>query len=345
MTEMTDEERKALDKKRKSLLERIDADAALWRTEALSSYAQVRDELRCVEGGPNADKKQFAVAQADLDSALVSMAPPEKCAGARTGLKQYYSGASIERTWAAIHRAGAALYGLYEINDLTAQGTRLCALLAALPGQNSQSILLNEALTNLKSGNAADKRQARSTLREIYQGAMGASDTLQMEARGLRNTLLVTSGALSLIIFILGFVHLFDSSMFSLCTTVEGAGKPICPAGGSSAHGFDVFAIELAGMLGGALSVVIPLATGGKIKTPYRVFNHQLLLKILAGGAAGLAGVILVESGFISVFSINSAVAIFGYAVFFGIAQQAVTGLVDKRASSLAKETPAAKNI
>ena len=246
MTEMTDEERKALDKKRKSLLERIDADAALWRTEALSSYAQVRDELRCVEGGPNADKKQFAVAQADLDSALVSMAPPEKCAGARTGLKQYYSGASIERTWAAIHRAGAALYGLYEINDLTAQGTRLCALLAALPGQNSQSILLNEALTNLKSGNAADKRQARSTLREIYQGAMGASDTLQMEARGLRNTLLVTSGALSLIIFILGFVHLFDSSMFSLCTTVEGAGKPICPAGGSSAHGFDVFAIELA---------------------------------------------------------------------------------------------------
>ena len=40
----------------------------------------------------------------------------------------------------------------------------------------------------------------------------------------------------------------------------------------------------------------------------------------------------------ISTFTLKSGTAIFGYAIFFGFAQQALTGLIDHRASSLAKE-------
>lgn len=53
----------------------------------------------------------------------------------------------------------------------------------------------------------------------------------------------------------------------------------------------------MAGMLGGLLLIVIPLATGERIKTPYRVFNQQLVLKLLAGAASGLGGVVLLVVG------------------------------------------------
>ena len=124
-------------------------------------------------------------------------------------------------------------------------------------------------------------------------------------------------------------VHVLDKNIVWLCVTVNGG--HVCPAGEGSSHPFDVFGVELAGMLGGILSVVIPVATGERIKAPYRVFNHQLLLKILAGAASGLAGVVLVESGFIPAFAVKSGTTIIGYAVFFGIAQQALTGVVDRR--------------
>jgi hypothetical protein len=98
-------------------------------------------------------------------------------------------------------------------------------------------------------------------------------------------------------------------------------------------------------MLGGAISVVIPIATGERIKTPYRVFNHQLALKVLAGAATGFAGVVLIESSFVTGFEIANGTAIIGYAIFFGASQQALTALIDRQANKLAEKTPTTKSV
>jgi hypothetical protein len=341
------------DADRERLVKRIEDDPSLWRAEAWTAYAQVRDELQRVRGRELAHLPQserpnsIKIVEDDLDQALLAMAPPERRGKPRSriwlALKQYYSGADIERTWSAIHRASEGLYTLYDENELPAQAARLHELVAALPDLSSQLTSTTDILTELNTAPEGGKLQARAKLRELHQDAMGATESLQAEAHALRNTLLVSSGALFVVVFVLGIVHLFDDSIISLCSAASDGGE-ICPGGGSP-HPFDVFAVELAGMLGGILSVVIPLATGERIKTPYRVFNHQLLLKIFAGAAAGLGGAILVESGLVSAFSVTSASAIIGYAIFFGFAQQALTGVIDRRASSLGEETPATKSV
>lgn len=99
------------------------------------------------------------------------------------------------------------------------------------------------------------------------------------------------------------------------------------------------------GLLGGLLSIVIPLATGERIKTPYRVFNQQLVLKTLAGAATAVGGVLLLAGGVIETIKLESTAAILGYAVVLGFAQQIVTGAIDRRADALAKQTPTAKTV
>lgn len=290
--------------------------------------------------GDAALEAEAAVVRADLDDALAAMAPPRR--SPLGGLKRYYSGGDISKAWSAIHRAGESLFAVYEEAELHAQATRLEDLVAALPNSKSSGKVLAEARVKLKSDSPSDKRTVRAMLRQLYREAIGTTEGLQAEARALRNTLLVASIALGLVVLAFGIVNLLDSSIFPLCSTVEGSKH--CPTG-TSAHSFDAFAVELAGMLGGILSVVIPLATGERIKTPYRVFNHQLLLKVIAGAGAALAGIILIQSAFTATITLNSTAAIIGYAVFFGFSQQALTGIIDRRANELGKETPSTKTV
>ena len=258
-------------------------------------------------------------------------------------VKLYYSGASIERTWAAIHSASAALYMAYDRAELPAQAKRLRGLIAALPGLDWQLASLTEIINELEDPKNGDELTIRAKLRQIHLDAMDATGSLQTEARTLRNTLLVASGALFLVLTLLGGMHMFNDYVIKVCAE-RSRDQLVCPGGGAP-HSFDVFTIELAGMLGGILSAVIPLALGERIKTPYRVFNHQLLLKIFAGAATALAGVLLIESQVASQLEFKSPAMMLGYAVFFGFSQQVLTGLIDRRASDLAKETPTAKSV
>ena len=110
--------------------------------------------------------------------------------------------------------------------------------------------------------------------------------------------MMIASLGIFIVAAILGFAHFLEPESVLLCTSNT------CPLGNSSKP-MDVFVVELAGMLGGLLSVVIPLAGGERIMTPYRVFNQQLLLKVLAGAASAVGGVLLVGGGLISIVEIE----------------------------------------
>lgn len=349
---------------RESLLARLKGDPALWRAEAWASYAQLDSEVKraeCRAGNSEKQKCEAEIVRSHLDAALETMAPPVSVftegeggffsrLGSALGswlrripakAKAFYSGASIERTWAAIHSANAALYMTYDKSELPAQAARLRGLLAALPGLDWQLALVSEILKELNESKG-NLPSIRARLRQVHLDAMDATGSLQAEARTLRNTLLAASGALFVVLFLLGSMHMLSDCIIRVCT--ETKSNTVCPGGGTS-RSFDIFTVELAGMLGGILSVVIPLAMGERIKTPYRVFNYQMLLKVLAGAATALAGVLLVESQVVSQIKFDSTATLLGYAVFFGFSQQVLTGLIDRRASDLGKETPAAKSV
>jgi hypothetical protein len=263
--------------------------------------------------------------------------PPRR--GLWLALKRFYSGADIAQSWAALHRARAALYTLVPACELPVQTRQIQGMLAALPDLAS---LLRSLSAYLNQKTAQPICELRAQLRDAYEEMIEASDRSQRDARALRNSLLAASLALFAVVLGIGLAHVFDQQIIGLCAKEHG--HRVCPLSGAP-HSFDVFAVALAGMLGGLLSVVIPLATGERIKTPYRVFNQQLLLKTLAGAASALAGVLLIESEVIALVPLKSSATVIGYAVVFGFSQQIVTGAVDRRANSLARQTPSVKDL
>ncbi len=335
----------------------VSVDPSIWRVLAFASYARVRDELKRLDAqaegvheppAPESDEQARASivtsCEQALGEALRAMVPEQRRGLGGPSrwwhmLKLFYSGTRIEQAWLAIHRARGSLYLLYPAEEVPAQIESLQSLVDELP-ESSTRKSLTTALGRLKTITPA--RGTNSELREIYEQAIGVSDVLQREARTLRNTLMTASAAIFAVVLTLGLAHVLDTQIVELC--VRHGKEELCPLGGSL-HPLDVFTVELAGMLGGLLSVVIPLATGERVQTPYRIFNQQLVLKTLAGAASALAGVILVESELIQGFKFTSASAVLGYAIVFGFAQQIVTGAVDRRANSLAKQTPSAKDV
>ncbi len=339
----------------------VRTDTSSWRAPAFSSYAYLRDELWRLRPCPKVRQSVATGIERALDEALFAMTPPRRrtCAGERprrqslrSRLKRFYSGSDIEQAWRAIHRAQAALYVIYPRVELVPQAEHVEAVIAELPEQTALLKSVTALISQLaaRPGSAASNPTAPSStptapgtmLRGVYERAMDVSDCLQLEARALRNTLMTASAAIFLVLVAVGFAHLFDPGIIHLCASVNG--HEACPIG-KSQHPFDVFAVELAGMLGGLLSIVIPLATGERIKTPYRVFNQQLVLKTLAGAATAVGGVLLLVSGMIDTIKVETTTAILAYAVIFGFAQQIVTGAIDRRADSLAKQTPTAKSV
>lgn len=337
-------------------------DTAGWRAPAFSSYAYLRDELKRLKAqasaGDAARESTVKSARRALDEALLAMTPARqlRCGDKRcrlrmrhplTALKRFYSGSDVEQAWRALHRVQAALYTMYLPEELTPQAEHVEAIIAELPEQAA----LLKAATKLASeidgeakGRSTPATKPGTMLRGIYERATDVSDNLQREARGLRNALLVASFVTFILLLALGLAHAIDKSIIELCAPKTSSTNTACPIDGRPHH-FDVFAVELAGMLGGLLSIIIPLATGERIKTPYRVFNQQLLFKLLAAAASAVGGVLLIESGVIETIKLDSTTAILGYAVVLGFAQQIATGAIDRTADSLAKQTPTAKSV
>jgi hypothetical protein len=348
----------------------VRADPASWRALAFSSYAYLRDELARLRLLPGAQQSIATSAERALDEALLGMTPP-RWRRHEVGslpdrrhpwiwLKRFYSGSDIEQAWRAIHRAQAALYVIYPEGELVPQAEHVEAVIAELPEQSA----LLKSVTNLISDISRTPAPAPAprpapppppaqppahpttapgtTLRGIYERAMDVSDNLQADARALRNALITASIAIFLVLIAVGVAHLIEPKIISLCASAQG--HRACPLDGSP-HGLDVFVVELAGMLGGLLSIVIPVATGERIKTPYRVFNQQLVVKTLSGAATAVGGVLLLSGGLFDTIKLESTTAILGWAAVFGFSQQIVTGAIDRRANSLAKQTPTAKSV
>lgn len=341
-------------------------DTASWRAPAFSSYAYLRDELKRLESqasaGDAARESTIKSARRALDEALLAMTPGRqlRCGGKRgrlrmphplIALKRFYSGSDVEQAWRALHRVQAALYTMYLLEELTPQAEHVEAVIAELPKQaallKSATKLVSEIDGEAKAnanGESASVTKPGTMLRGIYERAMDVSDNFQREARGLRNALVMASLVTFILLLALGVVHAIDKSIIELCAPKTSSTSMACPIDGKP-HPFDVFTVEVAGMLGGLLSIIIPLATGERIKTPYRVFNQQLVFKLLAAAASAVGGVLLIESGIIETIKLDSTTAILAYAVVLGFAQQIATGAIDRTADSLAKQTPTAKSI
>jgi hypothetical protein len=88
------------------------------------------------------------------------------------------------------------------------------------------------------------------------------------------------------------------------------------------------------GAVAGLLTTALAWRTLTHLPGPFAVSTAQAALKVPAGAAAALLGVVLVRSGILSGLSVGPSTAD-GYAVVFGLSQQALTQVVDNAAKKL----------
>lgn len=93
--------------------------------------------------------------------------------------------------------------------------------------------------------------------------------------------------------------------------------------------------VEIWGLLGATIAAVTVLFRLRSFSSPAGLQFAQLVLKLPAGALTALFGIVLLQSEIVPPLSAVSDAKLAAYAIIFGFAQEAVTHLVDRRASDL----------
>jgi len=249
------------------------------------------------------------------------------------GLRAWWTGSAIERTWAALHRAEEALLLIACDADVLQQAIGMRSAVGTWPASDTRTTAYQQTLDDITKVGGAVGDPSREALREIRSAINTRSDERHARERGLRNTLLLFSGLLVVAMVVAWLV-----------TDVRGVALfPVPSATGAAAPRPNTLAIEAIATFGGLISAVAfiqGLQTGAG---PYNLAFPQAVLKVSTGAAVGLFGVILVQYGVLSLVVAQDQNHLLGYALLFGFAQQAVTQMADKRAAALVGSSPSTR--
>ena len=190
-------------------------------------------------------------------------------------------------------------------------------------------------------------RSARRSWPAAFHTAYDISDLQHTRVRNLRNILLLATIVLVLTAGIVSLVGAWSPTSLPLCFGMdpsESSPSPACPTrGGADAtpSGGDVSLVVLLGALGGALSATIAIRKLRATATPGSLGTALAVMKVPFGGLAALVGILLIHGDFVPGLSqLDNQGQIVAYAIAFGFAQQLVTRLIDRHASSVLDAIP-----
>jgi hypothetical protein len=159
----------------------------------------------------------------------------------------------------------------------------------------------------------------RVMLRELRRSQNEAWEISRSRLRIFRNILSGTIPFLTIVLLIAAVMSWRDPTLVSLR-----------PNPGTS----DVALVEFLGAFGGLLSAVATIRSLRNYQRFYGLPLAQTILKLPAGAATALVGIILLQHGLLGITAVDWEKVI-PYALAFGIAQIAVTKRIDSRATDL----------
>jgi hypothetical protein len=318
-----------------AMRDQIDTSGRLWRTTALEEV----DRLYCVLERSERRGESWHCAEHALVDALDALEPR------RPSLARLYSGGPIERTWTSIHRASENLILVAPEDWLRAYLWVIdAALVEHLDPSDPRFEPFRADLQRLRGGHGtpppALTHADRERIAVMRRTADIASDLRQRAVRSFRNALILSSMMLFFLLTALVLWHAVRPAFIDLCKA--GTGGVVCPRG-ATPKSADLALIVLLGALGGLFSSVVPLVRSRKIRGPYELTGPQALLKAASGATTAILGLLLLQGDFFAGVKIESGTALLAYAAFFGIAQQVVTQLVDRRAGELSGDAQAGR--
>ncbi|MFC6080356.1 hypothetical protein [Sphaerisporangium aureirubrum] len=310
--------------------------AGVWRVYVSSRGAEVRAEadraVLCRGDEPGLAGVRAALGR-HVDVAL-------DYANERQGWRRWLTGQVIEGAWSNLYSATVLLYGLLPADELDARAPEVMATgRAYLPADDAR---LQRLAARVAAGDIGERD--RSLLQSVLRAAYTAASVESGRVRSFRNMLLGGVAILTLIVSGLVTLAAVWPSWLPMCgngTLLATLGprpamSQVCPTGYGQASRGDVPLVALLGMLGAALATAASLSTRSELSTRYSLAVAQNLLKVPAGVATAILGLLILNSGFVPGFTgLSSQTAILVWAMVFGYAQQVVTRFVDQRANSL----------
>lgn len=235
-------------------------------------------------------------------------------------LLDWWHGTLHERAWPALHEAEALLVGA-----LPAEHAAVWWLNATGATQKPRAPW--ETLGKHDLSERTTYAIAHS-LRRYYDD----SDRLYDEERSFRNRLIRLTG-----IGLVAAVLLFVAGTAGWLRVTSGSKAPVV------VHGWREFAlVSLFGMLGAYVTSLPALSRAPSRRTPFQLPMHQLMLKLVVGPVFALLGVLAIQGGFVSQTKPldEFGLSLLLWAAVLGGGQQAVTGVFDRKAASIADAAP-----
>jgi hypothetical protein len=217
-------------------------------------------------------------------------------------VRDWWTGNSVETAWNHLQTAREDLFLVEPSDQVRAQLPGLQRRMAKTSPDPAHDPQL-DAIKKIAAGAGGLSPQERTQIKGAHEHVRVLEDN-HSEARQFRNNLLMLTGGLTVAAIALAAI---------------------------TTHGFKYL---LVGAGAGLLTTALAWRNLTQLTGPYAVNTAQAALKVPAGAAAAVLGVILVESGIISGLNVSSSVA-YGYAVVFGLSQQALTQVVDNAAKKI----------
>ncbi len=281
--------------------EPVPVGSSNWRSAVLRQADRLADELEALDAADVKGATPAVVAQVRShigNARAIALGKPYLLRAVR----DWWTGNGVETAWNHLQTAREDLFLVEPAPQIGAQLPGLRRRLAAVspdPAHDPQLEEIKKVAARAGDLSSEERRQIKSAHEHVR-----ISEDDHSEARSFRNNLI-------------------------LLTERPGRHCPVLAAITSSG-----FKFMLVGAGCGLLTTALTWRNLTHLTAPFAVNTAQAALKVPAGAVSAVLGVILVRSGIISGLKVNSDVA-YGYAVVFGLSQQALTKVVDNAAKKI----------
>lgn len=308
---------------------------AYWQHVVLSRVALARNDLRNArERGPGDDD-----AWTRIEDLLAAAEQAASRPGSR--LRLWLSGSAINRAFVSLHAAQVLLAKHLPRERVDVQLlSAITRVRTTMPATAERREDLEQRYHQATAADAPDDGGLlkRWVLEKALEWSYATTDAQYARLRSFRNILSGVSIAVLCFAVGLAVMGLLWPETLQLC--FAGATGQVCPTGDLPTPK-DALVIEVLGAAGGALAAVLAVSKMQGTSTPYSVPLALAMLKLPFGALTAILGLVLIHGRFVpGLTDLYTSGQILAYAIVLGIAQHAVTGLVDRRGQELLAGIP-----
>jgi hypothetical protein len=272
-----------------------------WRTLALNQARQLYDDLRAASAGlaEGTLKVEIEIARANIERGAAAANSVSRQA------RSWLTGADVDTAWAALH---AAEERLILIEQVAAVRRRLPGISTSLRNNLQQDDprlkLYCDRLEVLQRAPDAAVDRSRQQIRAYLHDTYAAFQAAQANVRATRNTLMQISLGTLVLIAVICLAHALTPSFINL--------------GGPAGDATEPWSVVLLGAMGGVIGALATVWRLAGSSPDARLPNAQAFVRIPIGGAIALAGVMLLQSGFITPLKTQTSLALLSFAFVAG---------------------------